>query len=168
MQVFKNGSEFILVTDKSPGQFQDVLFLSLRGTSPETLEECIVAPGQTRDWQKVDLASLNSKWRRAFGLTVEESKPEAEASRGKPGKTRRKRRPRRDQEAHHRQDEPDEDYHSVLAFYLDYIENNPSRVLLLMVCGIGFLYGAMFLIYLIYDTIWNLLAKLLTKKAPSA
>lgn len=75
--LYRNGTELVNVTDKSPRQFQGVLFRCLRGTLPENVVEGVISPNQCQGWEKIDADTLSPEWRSALELPALASKPKA-------------------------------------------------------------------------------------------
>ncbi len=62
IKVYKDGNELIHVTDNSPSHFKGVLFTVYKGSSPESVEESLMALNQFRDLEQIDLGTLGPGW----------------------------------------------------------------------------------------------------------
>lgn len=166
LKVYRTGSELIHITNRSPRQFQDVLFLCFRGTSPESVEEGVIAPAQFQGWEEVDIETLSPEWRQALNLpaatasktvTVPVASKSAVGRRHKPLQSRRTKRKRTRRPS----SPPEESWGDLWRFAM------PWLVALTAVGGIGLLIAFVILMGQVADYFWDWTELGLNRKCPS-
>lgn len=81
VQLYRDGSKLVYCTGESPPQFPGVLYITLEGETPDTVEEAVRTVAQLRGLQGVEVSTLSVQWKKALGLPEVEPSPKRQDTR---------------------------------------------------------------------------------------